>query len=299
MRGAAPLVDDRLEGGCRDGARCGSGGARRLAALVFAALVPLLFPFERLGMDPPERAPRLAGGGLLHRGAGGPLRVEAALISGARRDRHPRRGGGRRIVGRPWRWRGSAARALPAPRPGATSRTWTIAFGAALVLGCYFALWGRSADGRPATTTKRLNGGPNEMAEIRKVAVVGAGTMGNGIVHVFAQNGYDVTMIDVREDALEKALATIGGNMDRQIRRARSSEEDKSTPRWGASAPPPTSPRWPTPTWWWRPPPRTATSSSASSRRSTRHAPPRAILASNTSSISITEIAGAPAARSG
>ena len=57
------------------------------------------------------------------------------------------------------------------------------------------------------------------MAEIRKVAVVGAGTMGNGIVHVFAQSGYDVTMIDVRADALEGALQTIGGNLDRQIKK--------------------------------------------------------------------------------
>ena len=55
------------------------------------------------------------------------------------------------------------------------------------------------------------------MSEIRKVAVVGAGTMGNGIVHLFAQHAYDVTMIDVREDALEAARATISANMDRQI----------------------------------------------------------------------------------
>jgi 3-hydroxybutyryl-CoA dehydrogenase len=65
------------------------------------------------------------------------------------------------------------------------------------------------------------------MAEIRKVAVVGAGTMGNGIVHVFAQNGYDVAMIDVREDALEKATAVIAANMDRQIRKGALSEEAK------------------------------------------------------------------------
>jgi 3-hydroxybutyryl-CoA dehydrogenase len=57
------------------------------------------------------------------------------------------------------------------------------------------------------------------MAEIRKVAVVGAGTMGNGIVHVFAQNGFDVTMIDVRAEALEAARKTIAGNLDRQIRK--------------------------------------------------------------------------------
>jgi 3-hydroxybutyryl-CoA dehydrogenase len=57
------------------------------------------------------------------------------------------------------------------------------------------------------------------MAEIRKVAVVGAGTMGNGIVHVFAQNGYDVTMIDVSAQALEAARRTITGNLARQIKK--------------------------------------------------------------------------------
>jgi 3-hydroxybutyryl-CoA dehydrogenase len=65
------------------------------------------------------------------------------------------------------------------------------------------------------------------MADIRKVAVVGAGTMGNGIVHVFAQNGYDVTMIDVRPDALEAARKTIAGNMDRQIKKGAMAEADR------------------------------------------------------------------------
>ena len=65
------------------------------------------------------------------------------------------------------------------------------------------------------------------MAEIRKVAVVGAGTMGNGIVHVFAQNGFDVVMIDVRAEALEAARKTIAGNMDRQIKKGALAEEDR------------------------------------------------------------------------
>jgi 3-hydroxybutyryl-CoA dehydrogenase len=65
------------------------------------------------------------------------------------------------------------------------------------------------------------------MPEIRSVAVIGAGTMGNGIVHVFAQHGHPVTMIDVREDALEAARATISGNMDRQIRKGSLSEADR------------------------------------------------------------------------
>jgi 3-hydroxybutyryl-CoA dehydrogenase len=57
------------------------------------------------------------------------------------------------------------------------------------------------------------------MTDIQRVAVVGAGTMGNGIVHVFAAHGFEVTMIDVRRDALDSALATIEGNLDRQIRK--------------------------------------------------------------------------------
>ena len=65
------------------------------------------------------------------------------------------------------------------------------------------------------------------MTDIRKVAVVGAGTMGNGIVHVFAQNGFDVTMIDVRAEALEQARKTITGNFDRQIKKGTLAEADR------------------------------------------------------------------------
>ncbi len=52
-----------------------------------------------------------------------------------------------------------------------------------------------------------------------KVAVLGAGTMGNGIAHVFAQSGFDVVLIDVSSEILEKALATIQKNMDRQVKK--------------------------------------------------------------------------------
>jgi 3-hydroxybutyryl-CoA dehydrogenase len=54
---------------------------------------------------------------------------------------------------------------------------------------------------------------------MKRVAVVGAGTMGNGIAHVFAQHGAGVTLIDVRQDALDKGLATIRGNLDRQVKK--------------------------------------------------------------------------------
>ncbi|MBW3629392.1 MAG: 3-hydroxybutyryl-CoA dehydrogenase [Gemmatimonadetes bacterium] len=63
---------------------------------------------------------------------------------------------------------------------------------------------------------------------IETVAVIGAGTMGNGIVHVFAQHGYAVTMIDVRDDLLESARATIAKNMDRQINKGALTQEQKA-----------------------------------------------------------------------
>ena len=55
--------------------------------------------------------------------------------------------------------------------------------------------------------------------DIQQVAVIGAGQMGNGIAHVFAQSGYAVTMIDVSEDALTRGLATIAKNLERQVKK--------------------------------------------------------------------------------
>ena len=52
---------------------------------------------------------------------------------------------------------------------------------------------------------------------IQKIAVIGAGTMGNGIAHVFAQNGYEVTLVDVSQEALDKGMATISKNLDRMV----------------------------------------------------------------------------------
>ncbi|MGC4103134.1 3-hydroxyacyl-CoA dehydrogenase family protein [Ferruginibacter sp.] len=60
-----------------------------------------------------------------------------------------------------------------------------------------------------------------------KVSVIGAGTMGNGIAHVFAQAGFAVTLIDVNAAQLEKAIATIGKNFDRQIAKGTITEEVK------------------------------------------------------------------------
>ncbi len=62
---------------------------------------------------------------------------------------------------------------------------------------------------------------------IKHVSVIGAGTMGNGIAHVFAQNGYIVNLIDVSQTQLEKAVLTIKKNMDRQIVKGILKEEEK------------------------------------------------------------------------
>lgn len=64
---------------------------------------------------------------------------------------------------------------------------------------------------------------------VKNVAVIGAGTMGNGIAHVFAQNGYSVNLIDVNAGQLEKALQTIQKNFDRQIAKGAATEEQKKS----------------------------------------------------------------------
>ena len=62
---------------------------------------------------------------------------------------------------------------------------------------------------------------------IKTIAVIGAGTMGNGIAHVFAQNGFTVNIIDVSQTQLDKALATIAKNLDRQVSKTTITEATK------------------------------------------------------------------------
>lgn len=62
---------------------------------------------------------------------------------------------------------------------------------------------------------------------MKNVAIIGSGTMGNGIAHVFAQNGYQVSLIDISSASLEKGLATITKNLDRQISKGTLEESDK------------------------------------------------------------------------
>lgn len=64
--------------------------------------------------------------------------------------------------------------------------------------------------------------------EIRKVGIVGAGQMGNGIAHVFALAGYDVLMNDISQEGLDRAIATIDKNMERQVARGKTTAEDKA-----------------------------------------------------------------------
>ncbi len=62
---------------------------------------------------------------------------------------------------------------------------------------------------------------------MKNIAVIGAGTMGNGIAHVFAQFGYRVNLIDVSQASLDKAIATIGKNLDRQLAKEAITESEK------------------------------------------------------------------------
>jgi 3-hydroxybutyryl-CoA dehydrogenase len=127
--------------------------------------------------------------------------------------------------------------------------------------------------------------------EIRKVAVLGSGTMGNGIDHVAALSGLEVTLVDVAEAPLERALATIGKNLDRQVKKGQIDEVAKEAAMGRIS------------TSTDRPKavagvdlaieavPEIAELKYEIFADLDAHAPEHAILASNTSSISITEIA--------
>jgi 3-hydroxybutyryl-CoA dehydrogenase len=126
---------------------------------------------------------------------------------------------------------------------------------------------------------------------MQHISVIGAGTMGNGIAHVFAQKGFRVNLIDTQTQQLDKALKTIAGNLDRQIAKGTLAETDKQRTLQAIST-------------------HTAISEGVANadlvveaatentelklsifRQLDEHAPTACILASNTSSISITKIA--------
>ena len=64
---------------------------------------------------------------------------------------------------------------------------------------------------------------------MKNITVIGSGPMGNGIAHVFAQNNYKVSLVDVNESALKKAIETIGKNLDRQVSKGQLTEVDKAS----------------------------------------------------------------------
>jgi 3-hydroxybutyryl-CoA dehydrogenase len=125
---------------------------------------------------------------------------------------------------------------------------------------------------------------------MKQAAVVGAGTMGNGIAHVFAQNGWQVVLIDVVQPALDKGLATIKGNLERQVKKGSLSAEDASatlariTPSTNLEAAASVEVVVEAAT-------ENPTLKFSIFEKLDRIAKPEAILATNTSSISITEIA--------
>lgn len=128
---------------------------------------------------------------------------------------------------------------------------------------------------------------------ISRATVLGGGTMGNGIAHVFAQSGIPVTLVDVSQEFLDRAMKTIAGNLDRQVKKATLTEADRDatlariTPSRDLAAAAKTSDII-----------IEAVNENPALKREIfqtldANAPAHAILASNTSSISITEIAAA------
>lgn len=80
------------------------------------------------------------------------------------------------------------------------------------------------------TDTSNFNTAKNPLLGGRgAISVIGAGTMGNGIAHVFAQAGFKVTMVDVNPSQLQRALDTIGKNLDRQVAKGTITDEQKKS----------------------------------------------------------------------
>jgi 3-hydroxybutyryl-CoA dehydrogenase len=70
---------------------------------------------------------------------------------------------------------------------------------------------------------------PEKDMDIRKIGVIGAGTMGNGIAHVFARSGYSVTLCDVEQRFLDRAIETITKNLDREVAKNKITAADKTS----------------------------------------------------------------------
>lgn len=72
-----------------------------------------------------------------------------------------------------------------------------------------------------------MNKGTTNFIQMKNIAVIGAGTMGNGIAHTFAQKGFNVHLIDISEASLERGLSTIAKNLDRMVAKEKITEVDK------------------------------------------------------------------------
>jgi 3-hydroxybutyryl-CoA dehydrogenase len=133
-----------------------------------------------------------------------------------------------------------------------------------------------------------------QIEEIRTVAVLGAGTMGNGIAHVLARSGYSVILRDIQRRALDLALATIAANLDREVKKGKIAEAQKpeilSRVRLTTDAAPLA-----TADFAIEAVPERLDLKTAVLREADKILPPTAILASNTSSISITALAAVTA----
>lgn len=66
------------------------------------------------------------------------------------------------------------------------------------------------------------------MSDLKNIAVVGGGTMGNGIAHVFAVSGFQVTLIETRQELADRAMQTIGKNLDRMVKKDKIGETEKN-----------------------------------------------------------------------
>ena len=67
-----------------------------------------------------------------------------------------------------------------------------------------------------------------EIDDIKTIAVIGGGTMGNGITHVCAMTGYDVILVETKDEYLNRAVNTITKNLDRMVKKKKITEEDKN-----------------------------------------------------------------------
>jgi 3-hydroxybutyryl-CoA dehydrogenase len=90
------------------------------------------------------------------------------------------------------------------------------------------AAYCRNAGDKPGKYIAPKDKFVKEIIRMKKIAVIGSGTMGNGIAHIFAQHGFDVALVDINADVLQLALQTITTNLDKQIKKGTIVEQLKT-----------------------------------------------------------------------